>query len=57
MTLQEAADYVKNSYADYFRLGNYVYSRVSINWYLLDITNHEWNNGTILECDEEGNEI
>ena len=57
MTLQEAVDYVTSSYADYFRLGDHVYSRVSMNWYLLDITNKKWNNGTIFECDDEGNEI
>ena len=57
MTLQEAKNYIDCSLSDYFRLGNYVYSSVSINLYLLSMSNQKWNNGTIFECDEDGNEI
>ena len=57
MTIQEAVDYLNKSLSDYFLLGNRVYSRVSLNWYLLDMTEQKWGNREIVECDCDGDEI
>jgi len=63
MTLQEAKNFIDNSFSDHFTYGQ-VHSDLGtpITRYnaMIDLNNmdHEtWNNGTIIECDEEGNEI
>ena len=63
MTLQEAKNFIDKSLADYFtygQIGSDIGTPIPRYDAMIDLNNmdHEtWNNGTIIECDEEGNEI
>jgi len=63
MTLQEAKNYIDKSFSDYFtygQIGSDIGTPIPRYDAMMDLHNMDdetWNNGTIMECDEEGNEI
>lgn len=63
MTLQEAKNYIEKSLSDYFTYGlnqSDLGTPVSRYGAIVDLNrmdDEQWNNGTIMECDEDGNEI
>lgn len=63
MERQEALDYIDRSYSDYFTYGiegsdlGTPIDRISAMLDIMNMTDDEWNNGVILECDEDGQEI
>jgi hypothetical protein len=63
MTLQEAKNYIDKSFSDHFTYGQIgsdigtPITRYNAMIYLNNMDHETWNNGTIIECDEEGNEI
>ena len=63
MTLQEAKNFIDRSLSDYFTYGQVgsdlgtPIARCDAMIDLAAMDEETWNNGTIMECDEEGNEI
>jgi hypothetical protein len=63
MTLKEAKDFIDRSFSDYFmygQIGSDIGTPITRYDAIIDLASMNddvWNNGTILECDEEGNEI
>jgi hypothetical protein len=63
MTLKEAKNFIDNSLSDYFtygQIGSDLGMPISRYDAMIDLASMDddvWNDGTILECDEEGNEI
>jgi len=63
MTLKEAKDFIDRSFSDYFtygQIGSDLGTPITRYDAIIDLASMNddvWNNGTILECDEEGNEI
>ena len=63
MTLKEAKDFIDRSFSDYFtygQIGSDLGTPITRYDAIIDLASMNddvWNNGTILECDEDGNEI
>ena len=63
MTLEEAKNFIEESFSDYFTYGiegsdlGTPVSRVDAMLDLAFMSDDAWNDGDILECDEEGNLI
>ena len=66
MTLKEAKNFIDSSFSNHFTYGQVgsdlgmlgmPIARYDAMIDLNRMDNETWNNGTILECDEEGNEI
>lgn len=63
MTLKEAKNFIDKSFSDYFTyglVGSDIGTPIARYDAIIDLASMDddvWNNGTILECDEEGNEI
>ena len=63
MTLQEAKRFIDESFSDYFTYGlecsdlGTPVSRVDAMLDLARMDEYAWNDGDILECDEDGNLI
>lgn len=63
MTLKEAKDFIDRSFSDYFtygQIGSDIGTPITRYDAIIDLASMNddvWNNGIIIECDEEGNEI
>lgn len=63
MTLREAKNFINKSFSDYFTYGEECsdlgtpITRYDTMIDLAGMNDDVWNNGIILECDEDGNEI